>query len=90
MESHAPIADPRWTECLRMIRHNISEQQFNTWFSPIHSSGFDEERRELTLSVPSPFVYEYIEEHFVNLLRLVLKRVYGEGVRLMYKVSGCY
>ena len=87
MESHAPIADPRWTECLRMIRHNISEQQFNTWFSPIHSSGFDEERRELTLSVPSPFVYEYIEEHFVNLLRLVLKRVYGEGVRLMYKVT---
>ena len=69
-----------------MIRNNIQEQQFNTWFAPIHSLGFDEERKELTLCVPSPFVYEYIEEHFIKLLSVVLKRVYGAGVRLMYKV----
>ena len=69
-----------------MIRNNIQEQQFSTWFAPIHSVGFNEERKELTLCVPSPFVYEYIEEHFVKLLGVVLKRVYGAGVRLIYKV----
>ena len=70
-----------------MIRNNIQEQQFNTWFAPIRAIGFDEERKELTLCVPSPFVYEYIEEHFIKLLSVVLKRVYGAGVRLMYKVT---
>ena len=83
MEAVRPITDARWTECLKMIRNNIQEQQFNTWFAPIHSLGFDEERKELTLCVPSPFVYEYIEEHFIKLLSVVLKRVYGAGVRLM-------
>lgn len=86
MDNHQPITDARWTECLRMIKNNIQEQQFETWFAPIHTVMFDDERRELTLCVPSPFVYEYIEAHFIKFLSFVLKRVYGEGVHLIYKV----
>ena len=86
MEAHHTHTDTRWTECLRMIHNNLQEQQFNTWFAPIHSVTFNEERRELTLCVPSPFIYEYIEKHFVKLLSAVLKHVYGAGVSLIYKV----
>ena len=70
-----------------MIRNNLQEQQFNTWFAPIHSVTFNEERRELTLCVPSPFIYEYIEKHFIKLLSAVLKHIYGAGVSLIYKVT---
>jgi len=86
MEANHTHTDTRWTECLRMIHNNLQEQQFNTWFAPIHSVTFNEERRELTLCVPSPFIYEYIEKHFVKLLSAVLKHVYGAGVSLIYKV----
>lgn len=87
MKANQPIIDARWTACLKLLQNNLPEQQFNTWFAPIHSAHFDNEQRELTLCVPSPFVYEYIEAHFVKLLRAVLLRTYGEGVRLIYKVT---
>jgi len=87
METQTPVLDPLWMNCLSLFRNNLPEQQFNTWFAPILSAQFDAERRELTLCVPSPFIYEYIEAHYVKLLRAVLTRVYGTGVRLIYKVT---
>lgn len=87
METHRPITDSRWTECLRLIENNLTQQQFQTWFAPIRSAHFEEEQRELTLCIPSPFVHEYIEAHFVKLLRTVLVRVYGNGIKLKYEVT---
>ncbi len=74
----------RWEECLRIIRSNVTDQQYKTWFAPISCVSF--EARTLTLCVPSQFVYEYLEEHYVGLLRGVLVRVFGEGTKLMYQV----
>lgn len=79
--------DPRWDYCLRMIASNISSQQFSTWFSPLSFVSFDEDERLLTLSVPSPFIREYIEEHYLKLLRAVLQQQFGMGVRLRYEVK---
>ena len=36
--------------------------------------------------MPSPFVYEYLEENFLGLLRAVLYRTFGEGVQLTYRI----
>ncbi len=38
------------------------------------------------VQVPSPFVYEYLEENYVDLLSKVLTRVYGKGVQLKYRI----
>ena len=76
--------DARWDQCLLYIKENITEQQYNTWFRPIAFESFDDTKHTLLLQVPSPFVYEYLEENFVGLLSKVLTRVYGEGVRLTY------
>ena len=38
------------------------------------------------MQVPSPFVYEYLEQNFVDLLSKVLHRNFGEGIRLTYRV----
>ena len=75
-----------WDNCLRLIKQNVTEQQFKTWFSPIVFESFDTSTRTLLLRVPSPFVYEYLEENYLDMLSRVLTRIYGKGVRLTYKV----
>ena len=41
---------------------------------------------DVVVQVPSPFVYEYLEQNFVDLLSKVLHRNFGEGIRLTYRV----
>lgn len=74
-----------WDQCLAIIRENVSEQTFKTWFQPIVFVSFDEETKTVTLGVPSRFVCEYIEENYVDLLRKVLYRCFCEGVTLRYR-----
>lgn len=77
----------RWDACLKIIQSNLDTQQFSTWFAPIAFDSFDEEKNELWLRVPSPFVCEYIESHFLALLRAVMRRVFGDGIKLMYRIT---
>lgn len=41
----------------------------------------------MTLGVPTYFFYEYLEEHYIDLLQRVLYRVFGNGVQLKYQVG---
>lgn len=75
-----------WEESLALIKDNVSEQQYNTWFKPIRFSSFNEKTKSLLVKVPSPFVYEYLEENYVDLLSKVLRRIYGNGVKLNYSI----
>ena len=79
--------EQRWDACLRIIQHNVSQQQYAIWFAPLTLDAYDDQRRELTVCVPSPYFREHIEQHFLSLLRQSLERVYGKGIRLMYKVK---
>ncbi len=75
-----------WEQCLQLIRDNVTEQQFTTWFRPITFEAFDAATNILLVQVPSPFVYEYLEENYVDLLSKVLTRIYGKGVQLKYRI----
>lgn len=75
-----------WQQCLLLIKENVTGQQFNTWFKPIVFESYDEKNKAVLVQVPSPFVYEYLEENFIDLLCKVLTRIYGEGVKLSYRV----
>ncbi len=75
-----------WDECLRLIRSNVREEQYTTWFAPLKLVQYDAESKTLLVSVPSPFVYEYIEENFVSLLSKVLRHCFGRGVQLSYRI----
>ena len=75
-----------WEQCLQLIRDNVTEQQFTTWFKPIIFEAFDAATNILLVQVPSPFVYEYLEENYVDLLSKVLTRIYGKGVQLKYRI----
>lgn len=75
-----------WEQCLQLIRDNVTEQQFTTWFKPITFEAFDAATNILLVQVPSPFVYEYLEGNYVDLLSKVLTRIYGKGVQLKYRI----
>ena len=75
-----------WDECLRLIQPNVSEQQFKTWFAPIVFESYSETEQTLLVQVPSPYVYEYLEQYYVGLLSKVLQRVFGVSVKLNYRI----
>ena len=75
-----------WEQSLRLIKANVTEQQYQTWFKPIVFVSYTPATLTLLVQVPSPFVYEYLEENFVDLISKVLTRVFGQNVRLTYRV----
>ena len=75
-----------WDNCLSLIKENVTEQQFRTWFAPIAFEHYDEDSRTLLVQVPSMYVYEYLEQYYVALLSKVLCRCFGTNVQLNYRV----
>lgn len=73
-----------WNRCLRVIRDNVPETTYNTWFVPIKPLKYED--KTLTLQVPSQFFYEFIEDKFIDLLRATLYKEISEGTKLMYNV----
>lgn len=73
-----------WSDCLEVIRHDVDEQNFNTWFKPI--SPLKSEADVLTIQVPSQFFYEWLEEHYVPVLKKAIHQVMGPNGRLEYSV----
>ncbi len=73
-----------WGNCLEIIKDNISSNSFKTWFEPIKPVKL--ENNVLTIQVPSQFFYEWLEEHYVTLLRKTIKRELGENAKLEYRI----
>lgn len=73
-----------WNRCLDIIKDNVPETTFNTWFAPIVPLKFED--KTLIVQIPSQFFYEILEEKFVDLLRKTLFKAIGEGTKLMYNV----
>ncbi len=73
-----------WTDCLEIIKLNVDEQSFNTWFKPIVP--VRNENDVLTIQVPSQFFYEWLEENYVPVLKKAVRQVLGENGRLEYSV----
>lgn len=78
--------DARWDKALAQIRENVTEQVFKTWFKPIIFEHYDDASRVILVQVPSAFVYEYLEENFVDLMGKVLHHCFGVGIRLSYRI----
>ena len=62
----------------------MDEQNFNTWFRPIVP--LQAEGDVLTIQVPSQFFYEWLEEHYVPVLKKAVNTVLGPTGKLEYSV----
>ena len=73
-----------WDSCLRTIKKNVSQQSFKTWFEPIRPVLL--EQQVLTIQVPNKFFYEWLEEHYVQLLKQCVRQELGDRGRLVYRI----
>lgn len=80
VKDHATV----WDSCLQNIRRNVNNQAFRTWFEPIRPVRLD--NTALTIQVPNKFFYEWLEEHYVGLLRTTIRKELGEKGRLEYQI----
>ena len=74
----------KWEQCLGFIRDNVSESVFDAWFTVIVPISF--ENGELTIQVPSGFVYEYLEQNCLGVIKAALTKIFGRGVQLSYRI----
>ena len=74
-----------WEDCLVFIKDNIPEQAFKTWFEPIKSVELLD--NVLCIQVPSKFFYEWLEEHYVKILKVALTKELGKTANLRYKIK---
>ncbi len=73
-----------WDSCLQIIRRNVNVQSFKTWFEPIRPVRLANEA--LTIQVPNKFFYEWLEEHYVHLLKRTIRQELGDTGRLEYQI----
>ena len=73
-----------WDDCLRIIRDNVSPKVFTTWFADIVPLSYKD--KVLNIQVKSHFIYEFLEEYYIDLLSTTLTRVIGEGAGLTYTI----
>ncbi len=76
--------DTVWDNCLALIRQSINPQSYRTWFEPIRPVKLD--GQALTIQVPNKFFYEWIEEHYLDLLKRTIRAELGEQGRLEYQI----
>ncbi|MBR9853545.1 MAG: chromosomal replication initiator protein DnaA [Algicola sp.] len=78
-------ANSVWNNCLAFIQDNIQPQAFKTWFEPIKPIKLTD--KALSIQVPSKFFYEWLEEHYVKLLKVALTRELGNNAKLIYVIK---
>ena len=78
-------ANSVWSDCLKFIKDNIQPQAYKTWFEPIKAIKLAD--KVLSIEVPSKFFYEWLEEHYVKILRIALSKELGSNARLVYVIK---
>ncbi len=73
-----------WNNCLSIIKDNVSPQSFKTWFEPIKPIRLKGD--VLTIQVPSQFFYEWLEQHYIDLLKKTVKKELGDEGKLEYSI----
>jgi chromosomal replication initiator protein len=73
-----------WNNCLSFIQDNIEEQAFKTWFEPIKAVKLVD--NALSIQVPSSFFYEWLEEHYLKILKVSLIKELGDSAKLIYVI----
>jgi chromosomal replication initiator protein len=78
-------ADSVWKNCLSFIKDNIQPQAYKTWFEPIVAIKLTD--LSLNIQVPSKFFYEWLEEHYVKILKVALTKELGDHAKLVYIIK---
>ena len=73
-----------WNGCLDIIKKKVNTESFNTWFTPIRPLRFED--KTLTVQIPNQFFYEWLEEHYLPVLRDAIVQTVGLDGNLEYSL----
>ena len=65
-------AESVWNNCLKFVKDNIQIQAYKTWFEP--NKAYKIRRECINIQVPSKFFYEWLEEHYIKLLKTCINQ----------------
>ncbi len=79
-----PSHEQAWSQILGLIKENVNPQSYTTWFRPVEPIKLD--GKQLTVQVPSQFFYEWLEQHYSELINQSLTQTLGDGAKLLYSI----
>ncbi len=74
-----------WSSFLREIKNNVTQMTFNTWFLPIKPLELN--NSTIKVQLPSQFFWEWLDEHYKNLINKSMQNATGENFSLTYVLS---
>lgn len=77
-------AEAVWQNCLGLIKDKVKPLSFATWFEPLIATTLDDSL--LTVEVPSTYFYDWIEEHYFEVIQAALRQTLGPEAKLQYAV----
>ncbi len=74
-----------WNKCLDIIKENVNPQSYQTWFRPL--TLFSLNSSQIIIQVPSQFFYEWIEQHYPQIIRKAVSQVMGDNISVDYNIK---
>ncbi|MDE2999852.1 MAG: chromosomal replication initiator protein DnaA [Gemmatimonadota bacterium] len=73
-----------WDQCLRKIEGKIGANTYGTWFAQTSSSQLDD--RLAVIEVPTSFFVDWLEEHWVDLIRSTIEEITSWSPEIRFSV----
>jgi len=76
-----------WSKILEIIKGELGPQSYNSWFINTKIVKFKDQ--ELTISVPSDFCKDWLEKHYIEFIKDILKRTINvdDNLKIEFKID---
>ena len=73
-----------WKDFLSLIKSELSQQAYQTWFESIDLLSLEEE--QITIAVPNRFHFEWLDSKYKPLIEQALKKAYQKKLHIKYSI----
>jgi chromosomal replication initiator protein len=77
-------AEQLWNDVSARLREALNDTTYSTWFGEVGGAELDNDT--FAVAVPNDFTREWIEGHFLDLIRAAVKDTGGSGLRVQLRV----
>ena len=78
-------AESLWNDVAARLREALNETTYGTWFGEV--GGLELDGETFVVTAPNDFTREWIEGHFLDLIRAAVRDVGGPGLRVRLRVD---
>jgi chromosomal replication initiator protein len=78
-------AESLWSDVAARLRGALNDTTYRTWFGEVDGLRLDEET--FVVTAPNDFTREWIEGHFLDLIRAAVRDVGGPGLRVRLQID---